>query len=201
MTCTADHFPNRLTIASFFIAMVVLAVSTRMFQLSILQGEKISRLARKVQEDYRQQQENYWNAPLKTAQGRLEEVIKNIENMTLGEIRSSVLQAKEFLEYQQAEQRENLRALSELRRKLAEESDRVSSLERQRKTLESLKDQDIEVLSYLLTRDVQRDKWSSFLLGGLLSFPIGIAASLLANYLFSHLAERKPNEQQPKHRR
>lgn len=195
-----DQFRNRLTIASFFIAMVVLAVSTRMFQLSILQGEKISTLARKVQENYRQQQENYWNAPLKTAQGRLEEVIKNIENMTLGEIRSSILQAREFLEYLQAEHRENLRALSELRRKLAEERDQVSSLERQRKTLESLKDQDIEVLSYLLARDAQRDKWSSFLLGGLLSFPIGIAASLLANYLFSHLAGRKPNDQQSKHR-
>ena len=129
-----------------------------------------------------QEQAQRWNAPLVNEQNKLDTVIKNIETLSLAEIRNAIIQAKEFLQTLQSEQRRNLEALSRLREALSYNQHQLDELTEQRATLEELQERDVEILSYLITRDAKKGAKANFLLGVLVSFPVGVLSSLFASF-------------------
>lgn len=129
--------------------------------------------------------------PLAMEHIRLNTLLSNIDRMTIDDIRKSIEQAQTFIKLLQSEQTKNLEALTELRKRVANEGNSLAEIKQERQTIETVNSQDLHTLSLLLARDTRSSKWAGFILGSIVSFPFGVASSLCATALLAYWFRRR----------
>jgi len=163
-------------IATMALSIVFLFIAFRLWNLQVTRHNDLLRLARL--------QALRWNTPLEFQASRLEDLQNNIEKLSFGEIKDIVEDTRKYLAALRIERDENLYTVNQLRREIYEQDRSLQALKTDAERIKALKEADIDTLTYLLTRDAKNENTKSFLLGIVVSFPLGVISSLLASYLF-----------------
>jgi cell division protein FtsI/penicillin-binding protein 2 len=167
---------TRLIILGHFLVLLLASLAGRIYYLQILKHDEVSRLV--SIEAIRPNRSSAYQA------NQLEILQKTMDDLSLAQIRETIETTRQYLTNLQIERDENTRLVVKLREEILENNNSLETLKTEAGRLEALKHADIDTLTYLLTRDAKSENTKSFLIGLVISFPIGVAASLIASYMF-----------------
>ena len=173
---------TRLITAGFFLVLLFASLAGRIYYLQIVRHDEVSRLV--SIESVRRPAPESPNRSSAYQANQLEILQKNMDDLSLAQIRETIETTRRYLTNLQIERDENTRLAVKLREEILENNNSLEALRTEAGRLEALKHTDIDTLTYLLTRDAKNENTRSFLIGLVISFPIGVATSLIASYMF-----------------
>jgi len=121
----------------------------------------------------------------------IDATLSDIENLTLNEIRSELANTLEFIEKLRIEAIEREKQIEILKDVALKEQNRASTAIERAEEIEKLTHAQLEAVRFILTENAKEENSRSFWRGVLISFPIGIVASLISNYIFGRIRKKK----------
>ncbi len=106
----------------------------------------------------------------------LNQTLDNIENLTLSEIQSVLERVRALVVETKEETENNIKIITQLENKIHAEEIIAEKLN-------SLTKEQVELIKILIINDLKEENESSFWLGVVISFPVGVLASIMASIL------------------
>jgi septal ring factor EnvC (AmiA/AmiB activator) len=114
----------------------------------------------------------------------------NLNNPVAKDTKAAVAETLTFLNDMKERMEEQRLLIAKLRQDVVEERDKVVQLEDRYRLLQSLSESQGDAVAVEFIRATKREAQSSFLLGFLISFPVGIVSSLLASIIYRRFGDK-----------
>jgi len=121
----------------------------------------------------------------------IQKTLDNIDNLTINEISEELSTILSYLNELKSETVNQQQIIEKLNIKRLEEKQKADSLVRKTEEIEKLTEPQLEAVKYLITENSNEQNEKSFWFGVLISFPIGVFASIIANFLWGKLIRNK----------
>lgn len=118
---------------------------------------------------------------LKNESVKIRQTLDNIDNLTINELKTIFQRILDFVDALKQETINQEKIVNTLRERVRDEREKTNYTVNQAEKLTSLSTEQINAIKILITKDVKNDNRKNFILGLLLSFIIGVIASIFAN--------------------
>lgn len=115
---------------------------------------------------------------------KLRALLKEPKQLTLGQVEQALTQTLEFVEKFKAKTAQQEVLITSLKQAASEERAKADEARRLAERVQSLTREQLEAVKLLITQDAKTESQRSFMLGTLISFPIGIITSLVSTLIF-----------------
>jgi len=113
----------------------------------------------------------------------LQNTLENVDALSLREIKIGLSNAVTTLTGLQIEAETRNLALAQVRRTIDNEKTKLQQTQKLRQSIDALTEGQIDAVGSILTERSEQKSQKSFWIGSAISFPVGIAASLIASWL------------------
>ena len=117
--------------------------------------------------------------------------LSHAEQMSIRDIQQQLTSIVKFLGTLQQETAEQERVVAELFQKANEQTKQYEEARRSADSVKSLTQPQLDVVKLLVTQNAREESSKSFLLGTMVSFPIGFMTSLLASWVYARVGRKR----------
>ena len=128
---------------------------------------------------------------LKGKIGSLKQLLSSPESLTIAELITITKDTLSLTAELQSRAAEREKIISELKTELELERQKSREAENLAKEIQSITQEELQAVKLLISKDAKKEAEKSFYLGIVISFPLGILASLIAPFCYSKLGFRK----------
>jgi hypothetical protein len=121
----------------------------------------------------------------------IEETLSNIENLTIKQITTELSNILDYVKELKNEAINQQLAIEKLEVKQINEQKKTDELIKKSDEVSKLTQPQLDAIKYLITEDANKQNSKSFWFGILISFPIGVFASVIANSLLKKIYRKK----------
>ncbi|MEM7106364.1 MAG: hypothetical protein AAF502_24770 [Bacteroidota bacterium] len=125
--------------------------------------------------------------------------LENIDNLSISEIKSELDKSLKYLKKIKEEAIIQRESINKLKLELAYQKEEADESIKQANTLKNLSEDEIEAIESLITANAAIENKKSFQRGVIISFPIGVLASLVATYIWTYSGRRRTNSDTSPH--
>lgn len=121
----------------------------------------------------------------------IQNTISNMDNLTIKQISTELSKVLEYVIELKNEAINQQTIVEQLKITGIDEKNKTDNLIKKSKEVEQLTKPQLEAIKYIITEDAAKQNTKSFWFGILISFPIGVFASLFANIFWKKVYHRK----------
>ncbi|MEM7104675.1 MAG: hypothetical protein AAF502_16180 [Bacteroidota bacterium] len=121
--------------------------------------------------------------------------LENIDGLSISEIKSELDKSLKYVKEIKEEAIIQQESINKLRLELAEQKEEADKSIKQANDLKNLSEDELMAIESLITANAVIENKKSFQRGVILSFPIGVLASLFATWIVMYLGRRRTNSE------
>ncbi len=112
------------------------------------------------------------------------------ERLTIEQLRELIGKVREYTSQATALNRTQETQISQLRQIAEDESKKAKEAQELARTVKSLTGEQLDAVKFLITKDASQQSKQSFIIGAIISFPIGFLSSMLAAWFYERLRSK-----------
>ncbi|MBI9036364.1 MAG: hypothetical protein JEZ03_18030 [Bacteroidales bacterium] len=118
-------------------------------------------------------------------------VLSNINNLTINEIQNELIRTKDFVSRLKQEAINQHQILENLRIQTQKSKEEAEAASKMNESIKALTKDELDAIQFLITKNANDSSVKSFWLGVLISFPIGVLASIFATFIWNFINRKK----------
>jgi hypothetical protein len=115
------------------------------------------------------------------------------DQLTIEQLRVSIDRVRDYTQQATAINRNQEAEIAKLRQTVEEETNKAREAENLANAVKSITTEQLDAVKFLITKDANEQSKQSFIIGSIISFPIGVVSSLLASFFYERFRRRKDN--------
>ena len=175
---------RRLLILTFYLIFILGALAFRLYSISTGAAAERARFQALTMPPAR-----FWMFDTNIAM--LQDTVLHIDSLSIHDLRDRLSNLSDFLTVAQAEMVAQQRDWLELQSLLATNAEKYQSLQSDILRLNTVKEEQLKLAAEIVNRENKKTLDLSFYWGLIISFPIGVTASLIASYLWERSMKKK----------
>jgi len=118
-------------------------------------------------------------------------VLSNINNLTINEIQTELIRTKDFVSRLKQEAINQHQIIENLRIQTQKSKEEAEAANKLNETVKALTNEELDAIQFLITKNANDSSIKSFWLGALISFPIGVLASIFATLIWNIINRKR----------